>query len=76
MDYGNRYAMVDSEEINLQYIFGEIFAKTLRCKQAVPYLRQVLKKDDTYRNAELLLSECLSKEIEGSGGGRSDKVLG
>ena len=76
LDYGNRYAMVDSDEINLQYIFGEIFAKTLRCKQAVPYLRQVLKKDDTYRNAELLLSECLSNEIEEGDGGQSDKVLG
>ena len=44
--------------INLQYIFGEIFAKTLRCQKAIPYLQQVLKKDDTYRNAESLLSQC------------------
>lgn len=65
LDYGNRYAMLDSEEINLQYILGEIFAKTLRCSKAIPYLRQVLKKDDTYRNAEFLLSECLSHKIEG-----------
>ena len=68
--------MVDSDEINVQYIFGEIFAKTLRCEKAIPYLRQVLKKDDTYRNAGLLLSECLSNEIEEGDGGQSDKVLG
>ena len=52
--------MIDPDDINLQYIFGEIFAKTLRCQQAVPYFQQVIKKDDTYRNAESLLNECLS----------------
>ncbi len=62
LDYGNRYAMVDPDEINLQYIFGEIFAKTLRCKKAIPHLQKVLKKDDTYRNAAFLLNECLSHE--------------
>ena len=64
LDYGNRYAMVDPEDINLQYILGEIFSKTLRCKKAVPYLRQVLKKDDTYRNAQSLLNACLSRTTE------------
>ena len=64
LDYGNRYAMVDPDEINLQYILGETFAKTLRCRKAIPYLRQVLKKDDTYRNAQSLLNECLSRKIE------------
>ena len=52
LDYGNRYSMIDPDDINLQYIFGEIFAKTLRCQKAIPYLQQVIKKDDTYRNAE------------------------
>ena len=37
-----------------------MYAKTLRCEKAIPYLQQVLKKDDTYRNAESLLKECLS----------------
>lgn len=64
LDYSNRYAMVDSDEINVQYIFGEIFTKTLRCEKAIPYLRQVLKKDDTYRNAQSLLSECLNRQTE------------
>ena len=64
LDYSNRYAMVDSDEINVQYIFGEIFAKTLRCEKAIPYLRQVLKKDDTYRNAQSLLIECLYRQTE------------
>jgi len=62
LDYGNRYSMIDPDDINLQYIFGEIFAKTLRCQKAIPYLRQVLKKDDTYRNAESLLNQCLPYE--------------
>ena len=69
LDYGNRYAMVDPDEINLQYIVGEIFAKTLRCKKAVPYLRQVLKKDDTYRNAQFLLNACLSRKAKKEGAG-------
>ena len=59
LEYGNRYSMVDPDDINLQYIFGEMFAKTLRCEKAIPYLQQVLKKDDTYRNTESLLKECL-----------------
>ena len=69
LDYGNRYAMVDPDDINLQYIFGEIFAKTLRCRQAVPYLLQVLKKDDTYRNTRFLLNACLSRKTKEEGDG-------
>jgi tetratricopeptide (TPR) repeat protein len=69
LDYGNRYAMVDPEDINLQYMMGETFAKTLRCGQAVPYLQQVLKKDDTYRNTQSLLNECLSREMQEGGAG-------
>jgi len=65
LDYGNRYAMVDPDEINLQYVLGEVFAKTMRCQQAIPYLQQVIKKDDTYRNAESLLSGCLSYQTGG-----------
>ncbi len=69
LDYSSRYAMVDSDDINLQYMMGEIFAKTLRCGQAVPYLQQVLKKDDTYRNTQSLLNECLSREMQEEGTG-------
>ena len=67
LDYSNRYAMVDPDDINLQYIFGEIVAKTLRCQKAIPYLQQVIKKDDTYRNAEYLLNECLPYQTEETG---------
>ena len=63
LEYGNRYSMVDPDNINIQYIFGEMFAKTLRCEKAIPYLQQVLKKDDTYRNTESLLKECLSRQV-------------
>ena len=65
LDYGNRYTMVDPDEINLQYVLGEVFAKTMRCQQAIPYLQQVIKKDDTYRNAESLLNGCLSYQTGG-----------
>ena len=63
LEYGNRYSMVDPDNINIQYVFGEMFAKTLRCEKAIPYLQQVLKKDDTYRNTESLLKECLSRQV-------------
>ncbi|SVD53190.1 uncharacterized protein METZ01_LOCUS406044, partial [marine metagenome] len=75
LDYGNRYAMVDPDEINLQYILGEVYVKTLRCKKAIPYLRQVLKKDDTYRNAQLLLNECLTQKVQEMNGGFKDGVI-
>ena len=75
LDYANRYAMVDPDEINLQYIVGEIYTKTLRCKKAIPYLRQVLKKDDTYRNTQMLLDKCLSRKIEDIGGDIEDEVI-
>ena len=65
LEYGNRYAMVDPDDINLQFIIGETFAKTLRCQKAIPYLQQVIKKDDTYRNAEYLLNECLPYQTTG-----------
>ncbi|KMP11811.1 spermidine synthase [Candidatus Nitromaritima sp. SCGC AAA799-C22] len=68
LDYGNRYAMIDPDEINLQYIFGEIYAKTLRCEKAVPYLKNVLKRDDTFRDAQTLLNECLPRRPTGDEG--------
>ena len=72
MDYGNRYAMIDPDDINLQYILGEMFSKTSRCQKAIPYLQQVINKDDTYRNAEYLLNECLSYQT-GEAGSRSKR---
>ncbi len=63
LEYGNRYSMVDPDNINLQYLFGEMLVKTLRCEKAIPYLQKVLKKDDTYRNTESLLKECLSRQV-------------
>ncbi len=72
LDYGNRYAMIDPDDINLQYILGEMFSKTSRCQKAIPYLQQVINKDDTYRNAEYLLNECLSYQT-GEAGSRSKR---
>jgi predicted membrane-bound spermidine synthase/tetratricopeptide (TPR) repeat protein len=56
--YGAQYENVDSDNIDLQYIMGDLYIKTLRCNQAIPYLEKVLKKDDTFRNAQRLLDKC------------------
>ncbi len=56
--YGNRYSLIDPDEIHLQFIMGEIYTKLLKCEKAIPLLESVLKKDDTYRNAQKLLDSC------------------
>jgi len=56
--YGVRYDMVDPEDIHFQYIMAEMYIQTLRCEKAAPYLKKILKKDDTYRNAQQLLDRC------------------
>ena len=60
--YGRRYKTVSPDNIDLLYIMGDLYVKTLRCKEAVPYLEDVLKKDDTYRHAQKLLNQC-QKEL-------------
>jgi spermidine synthase len=56
--YGNRYSLIDPDEIHLQFIMGEIYSKLLRCEKAIPLLKKVLAKDDTYQNAQKLLDSC------------------
>lgn len=56
---GARYQRVNPDDIHFQYIMGELYVKTLRYEEAVPYLENVLKQDDTYRNAQNLLDNCL-----------------
>ena len=56
--YGNRYSLIDPNEIHLQFIMGEVYAKLLKCQKAIPLLESVLKKDDTYHNAQKLLDSC------------------
>jgi tetratricopeptide (TPR) repeat protein len=56
--YGNRYSLIDPDEIHLQYIMGEVYSKLLKCEKAIPLLKNVLAKDDTYRNAQNLLDTC------------------
>ena len=56
--YGVRYDMVDPEDIHFQYIMAEMYIQTLRCKKAEPYLKKILKKDDTYRKAQQLFDQC------------------
>jgi spermidine synthase len=64
LTYGAQYENVDPDNIDLQYIMGDLYIKTLRCNQAIPYLEKVLKKDDTFRNAQKLLDKCrMEKKI-------------
>ena len=56
--YGGRYSLLDPDEIHLQFIMGEVYTKLLKCHKAIPLLRSVLKKDDTYPNAQNLLDSC------------------
>jgi spermidine synthase len=56
--YGNRYNLIDPDEIHLQFILGEVYSKLLKCEKAIPLLKNVLDKDDTYRNAQHLLDTC------------------
>jgi spermidine synthase len=58
LDYANRYRMVDKDNLHLEYILGEMYAKTLRCEKAVPHLENALNKDDTYQDAQKLLDDC------------------
>ncbi|TDJ49324.1 MAG: tetratricopeptide repeat protein [Nitrospina sp.] len=59
--FGVRYDLVDPEDIHFQYIMAEMYIQTLRCEKAVPYLKRILKKDDTYRNAQQLIDRCRRK---------------
>jgi len=56
--YGNRYSLIDPDEIHLQFIMGEIYSKLLKCRKAIPLLKSVLAKNDTYQNAQNLLDSC------------------
>ncbi|MBC8288153.1 MAG: fused MFS/spermidine synthase [Nitrospinae bacterium] len=56
--YGNRYSLIDPDEIHLQFIMGEVYSKLLKCQKAIPLLKNVLAKDDTYRDAQKLLDTC------------------
>jgi len=62
LDYANRYNMVDAEDIHLQYILGEMYAKTLNCGKAIPHLKKVIGKDDRYQNTRQLLEDCQTRE--------------
>jgi spermidine synthase len=56
--YGGRYSLIDPDEIHLQYILGEVYSKLLKCHKAIPLLKKVLTKDDTYQNAQRILDTC------------------
>ena len=58
LTYGTQYENVDPDNTDLQYIMGDLYIKTLRCNEAISYLEKVLKKDDTFRNAQKLHDKC------------------
>lgn len=58
LDYATRYRMVDKDNLHLEYILGEMYAKTLSCEKAVVHLKNALNKDDTYQDAQKLLDDC------------------
>ena len=55
---GIRFEMVNPDEIHYQFIMAEIYVKTLKCHKAVPYLEKILKTDDTYPKAQMLMDQC------------------
>ena len=59
--YGDRYNLINPNEMHLQFIMAEIFVLLNKCEKAIPLLEKVLKKDDTYRNAWELNESCLGK---------------
>lgn len=61
---GIRYEMVKPDDIHFQFIMAEIYAKTLRCDKAGPYLEKILKADDTYPNAQQLMDGCRTHSKE------------
>ncbi|MEE9259444.1 MAG: fused MFS/spermidine synthase [Nitrospinaceae bacterium] len=68
LDYATRYSMIEPDNIDVHYIMGEMYAKTLRCEKAVRHLEAVLKKDDTFRDAQKLLDGCRDRleELRGN----------
>jgi tetratricopeptide (TPR) repeat protein len=64
IDMGERYEMIGPEDLPFQYIMAEIFIKTLRCDRAIPYLKKVLAKDDTYQDTQKLLNHCERKKTQ------------
>ena len=58
MAYGVQLETVEPDDLQLKYIMAELFVKTLRCNKAEPYLRDIIREDDTYPNAEKLMRQC------------------
>lgn len=57
-DYGRRYYEINPDDLHIQYILAEMYTKTLDCEKAISYLKNILRKDDSYRNAQKLLNDC------------------
>jgi len=62
--YGQRLELLDPDDVHLQFMLGEMHAKTFHCQRALSYLTKVLKKDDTYPNAQYLYDFCSAQNIK------------
>jgi predicted membrane-bound spermidine synthase/tetratricopeptide (TPR) repeat protein len=61
--YGVRYSVAKPDDIEGQYVVAELFMNTLNYKKAKLYLERILRKNDSYQNAEQLLEECIRAEV-------------
>jgi spermidine synthase len=59
---GVRYESAKPDDIQALYIIAELYVKVLDYKRAKVYLQKVLRKNDSYQNAEQLLEECIRAE--------------
>ncbi|MBI5427052.1 MAG: fused MFS/spermidine synthase [Nitrospinae bacterium] len=62
-DYGRRYHQLNPDDLHIQYILAEMYMKTLRYEEAIPYLKEILRKDDSYRDAQSLLNQCEAASV-------------
>ncbi len=59
---GARYSSAKPDDIHGLYVIAELYMKVLDYGKARVYLEKILRKDDSYQNAEQLLEECIRAE--------------
>ncbi len=59
---GVRYESAKPDDIHGLYVIAELYMKILDYQKAKVYLQRILRKNDSYQNAEQLLEECIRVE--------------
>ncbi len=62
LGFAAQYEAAKPDDIHGLYIIAELYMKILDYKKARVYLEKVLRKNDSYQNAEQLLEECIRVE--------------